>query len=301
MNFQNYRFPCLILFLILASPLSAQFGPGGGRNGGLFATAGPAQADRTITVGGRLTPTRKISHSIPVAGIVDGILVRVGDRVSEGQPLVRIRRDAIGETFRPVILESRLSGVVSEIQIYERQEVGSGTGAVTILDDRSFLLEASVSDRDAQAIRTLGPMAVTGTTPEGASFPGRILFLSQEPDYTTGLFTLTVEFSRRPDLFLGMMLLVDLPAGKSEGIGVEKTAVFTREGETYLWVLNDASQLALRKVRTGGADDRYIRILEGLTSGERYIKAPGGKEQEGLSLRDLIQANLGGGTAPGGN
>lgn len=295
----SLRFPFLIIALLTCFPGFAQFGGSRPGNGGVFAVANPAQPGRITTVGGRLQPRNKIVHTVPVAGYVEAILVRVGDRVSEGQPLARFTRGVVGETFRPAPLESRLDGVVSAVQIYEKQEVGAGSPAITILDDRSLLLETALSDRDARDIRNLGRIPVTGITPEGKTFPGKILQLSLEPDYTTGLFTLTMEFPRTPDMFLGMVLFVDLPVQKAEGISVETSALVYAQGLAFLWLLDGENLLRRRPVTTGQTQGDSTLILEGLAAGDRYIRQPGGREEEGLGLRELIQANLGGRPAPG--
>lgn len=291
----------MFIAALICFPASAQFGGSRPGSGGVFAVASPAQPGRMVTVGGRLQPRSKIVHTVPVAGYVEDILVRVGDRVSEGQLLARLTRGVVGETFRPALLESRMAGVVSAVQIYEKQEVGAGSAAVTILDDRSLTLEAALSDRDARDIRALGRIEVTGVTPEGKSFTGKIVQLSLEPDYATGLFTLTMEFPRAPDMFLGMVLFVDLPARKAEGITVETTALVFSGEQAFLWLLDDENLLRRRPVISGQNQGINTLILEGLSPGERYIRQPGGREEEGLGLRELIQANLNSRPAPGGN
>ena len=66
---QRHRYEILfILFLLIChSPLSAQFG--GGRGGdsanGLIGVASSARPGRVITVGGRLTPYRKLNTLFP--------------------------------------------------------------------------------------------------------------------------------------------------------------------------------------------------------------------------------------------
>ena len=293
-------FLSLTIYVLLLSsfPLAAQFGGGMGPGrttsaGGIFAVAGPAKPGRIVTVGGRLVPESKISHGIPVAGFLDTILVKIGDRVTEGQPLLTVTRNAVGETFRPVVLESRLNGVVSEILVYRSQEVNTGSPAVIILDDSRYLLKASLSDRDAQAIRNLGAIPVNGVTPDGTAFTGKIRQLSQEPDYSTGLFTLTMEFPKRTGMFLGMVLFVDLPAQKAEGISVEKTAILRDGGKPYLWIISDENQLKQTAVVTGEEKDTMIIIDRGISPGDRYITRLSGNEKEGMGLRDLIQANAG--------
>lgn len=301
---KSLQYPIIIcLFsLIFTQNLSAQFGGGGGnRDGGIFSVASPSKSGRIITVGGRLTPIRKIEHSALVSGYVQSILVKTGDRVEPGQALIKITRDVVGETFLPVVVEARIRGIVSEIHIYEKQEVSTGMAALTILDNTSYLLSTTLSDRDARAIRNLGPMDVRGITPEGEEFRGRIQQLSQEPDYNTGLFTLTMEFPGNQDLSLGMVLFVDLTTSKEEGMSIDKTAVFLDGGKSYVWLLNKDNQLTKREIITGGEIDIKITIVSGLTTGERFVQKISGNEKEGISPRDLIQANMGGNSTEGNN
>jgi multidrug efflux pump subunit AcrA (membrane-fusion protein) len=300
-NRKYFRIITIILLITLSPSLTAQHGGDRGGNGGIFSVTSPAKTGRFVTVGGRLSPARKIGHSIAVSGFVQTILVNLGDHVEPGQALIRITRDVVGETFLPVILESRIRGVVSEINVFEKQEVSTGTLAVTILDNSSFLLKTSLSDRDARAIGILGAAQVTGTTPEGEQFQGHILQISQEPDYNTGLFTLTMEFSNRQDLFLGMVLFVDLAVSKEEGITVEKTAVLQIDEKSYIWLLNKDNQLTMREVISGMEAESKITIDKGLTAGEQYVRQISGNEREGMGPRELIQANMSGNSSEGNN
>lgn len=304
MSIRRFFIFSVVFTIITASTLSAQFfGGGGGRPGSnnIFGVAGSASPGREITVGGRLTPYRKVEHSASVEGYVDSLPVKLGDRVSVGSPLVRISRNVVGETYLPVVVESRIDGIVSDIKVYRNELVTSGTSAVTILDDRFYLLKASLSDRDALAVRRLGALAVQGKTPEGDSFPGTIEELSTEPDYTTGLFTLTIAFPRNRNLYLGAVLFVDLPVEKPAGIIIDATAVFTDGGASFVWIINKDSQLEKKAVTPGALSDTGIAIDKGIASGDRYLRKPGGQEKEGMSIRDLVQANMAGSGSTGGN
>ncbi|MBI9099029.1 MAG: HlyD family efflux transporter periplasmic adaptor subunit [Spirochaetaceae bacterium] len=293
MNIRHLKIIAIILCFTFPYSIAAQFGGRGqGQDGGVFAVASPAKSGRFITVGGRLTPARKIGHSIAVSGYVQSILVNLGDPVEPGQPLIQITRDVVGETFLPVVIESRIRGIVSEINVFEKQEVNAGTQAITILDNSRFLLKTNLSDRDARAIGSLGSVQVTGVTPEGDKFQGRIQQISQEPDFITGLFTLTMEFPRSQNLFLGMVLFVDLAASKEEGITIEKTAVFKSDGKSYVWLLNKDNQLTRREIITGAEAELKVTIENGLSSGERFVRQISGNEREGMAPRELIQANM---------
>ncbi|MGL1892890.1 MAG: HlyD family efflux transporter periplasmic adaptor subunit [Spirochaetaceae bacterium] len=287
---------CFFIIMTLSFSLMAQSYQGGGRNsgrsGGLFSVANPAKAGRVVTIGGRLSPALKISHTVSVSGYIETILVKVGDRVYVGQPLIRITRNVAGETFLPVIIESRIKGVVSEVNVFEKQEVNTGTPAVTILDNSSFLLITSLSDRDTQAIRNLGEISVSGITTEGESYNGRILYISQEPDYNTGLFTLNIRFPNSQGLFLGMVLFVDIEAQKGEGITVESNGLVRDEDKTFLWKINKDNKLTLGEIEVEKESESKITVSSGILAGERYINKISGNEKEGMELKDLIKANL---------
>ncbi|MBI9102605.1 MAG: HlyD family efflux transporter periplasmic adaptor subunit [Spirochaetales bacterium] len=285
------------LILIISLPVTAQSGwggRGGGANGGLFTEASPASAGRLITVGGRLLPLRKIEHNFSIGGYIDKVLVKVGDRVASGQALIQIKRDSVGETYLPVILESRLRGVVSEVHVYETEQVSAGNLAVTIIDNSAYKLLTSISDRDAQAVRKLGTIPVAGLTPDGETFSGRITGVSQEPDYSTGLFSITMEFRRQEGLYPGMVVFVDLPVEKAQGITIEKASILEDEAGIYIWILTDENTLARRGLSLGAEVEEKVTVEEGLQAGERYLTKISGSEVEGLELRALIRQTLGG-------
>ena len=198
------------------------------------------------------------------------------------------------KTYKPVILESRIDGIVSEVHVYESQQVSSGTQGVTVLDDRFFLLEASLSDRDARAVRNMAGFAVKGVSPEGDEFSGKIRDITTEPDYKTGLFTLTMQFSPQAGLYLGTVLFVDLPVEKPSGISIEKTALIPDQPKPTVWVFSSQGLLEMRQVTPGQEKEENIEISRGISEGEQYVRKPDGKEVEGMSVRELIQVRMAG-------
>jgi hypothetical protein len=123
---------------------------------GAFSIARPETRTTSIGVAGRLEPSRRIGHTVSIAGFVETIHVSVGDRVTEGQPLVTLSRDAPGEVFRPLVVASRIAGRVSEIHLIKGAEVRSGAAAVTVLDDSEYRLVAALSDKDAFRVAAMG-------------------------------------------------------------------------------------------------------------------------------------------------
>jgi multidrug efflux pump subunit AcrA (membrane-fusion protein) len=137
-------------------------------------------------------------------------------------------------------------------------------------------------------VRRLGSIPVEGKTPEGDIFKGKILQVSAEPDYDTGLFTIDMEFPRIGNLNSGKVLFVDLPASEPKGIMVEEASIFLEESTFFLWVVNDKNLISKREITPGEKIESQVIIDGGVVAGDRYLREVTGKEKEGMSIPDLM-------------
>lgn len=235
-----------------------------------------------IAVAGRLQPRSRIMHKSSVAGYVGAVFVDEGDNVQEGDPLFRIDRNGIGQTFKPVYINARISGVVSKIDIQIYSEISVGNPGVTLIATDSFLVKAVISDKDAFRI-TVG-QAVTGRTSRGLGISGILTGRSQEPDYNTGLFRLDFEFPEKEGFYIGSFLLIQLPTDEIIGIFVKRDLLVRRYGSYYLWVIDEDNKLTAREVETGSFFGEDVYINSGIEQGERYLSELTGKENEGMEI-----------------
>lgn len=263
-------------------PAEAQSGrpAGPGARGPATEEAAEVTLSRMIEVGGRLKPKTSIVHTSPAEGLIRDLSVAPGSRVTAGDLLFNVDRNEAGVTFRPVPLRARIDGTVSTVAVEAEQEVANGEAAVTIIGNDGFRLEARISDKDAF---TVAPgQRVTAHTADGTALTGRLLRRSPEPDYATGLFTLTFEFPPAPNAFTGAFVLVDLPAESLTGIFVPDGAVDRRYGRSFVWVAEgEEGILERREVTLGDSIRDRILVTEGLSAGERFLPRLSGREREG--------------------
>jgi multidrug efflux pump subunit AcrA (membrane-fusion protein) len=245
-----------------------------------IATAEPAERSQSVAVAGRLRPQSRIAHQATAAGYVSQILVREGQAVDEGAPLFSIERNEVGRTFKPVVVESRVKGVVSEVLVDLTKEVKAGDAGVVVVATDSYTLEAKISDKDAFKV-AIG-QRVIGRSPDGSRFAGTLTARSQEPDYQTGLFSLTFEFPRAPGASIGTMLIVDLPTDTRRGIFVNRDILVRRYGKFYIWVVTPDNVLEAREVGVGAVYGEQIQLERGLAVGERYLSRINGREKAGV-------------------
>ena len=281
-------------------PLGAQ--AGGGRGGGQGGTgrqvggrtdasqreapvaiAEESEQYHSISVGGRLQPRTKVDHLAPSAGYVVTVRVQEGDRVERGAALFSIRRrDDVANVYKPLVVEARVSGWVSEVFVQVQDEVQASDRAVVIVGKQGYLLEASVSDKDAFKVDV--GQQVTARTSGGERITGVLHYRSQEPDYGTGLFSLTFHFPNSQQTHIGEFVLVDLPVDRTRGLFVRRELVVRRYGRYFLWIVTADQTLEAREVVLGGAYGDLVQIREGLAAGERYLTRLTGREREGATV-----------------
>jgi multidrug efflux pump subunit AcrA (membrane-fusion protein) len=253
-----------------------------------MAIASPRDKSLTISVAGRLEPLRRISHSLSVGGFVETVHVKLGDRVREGQALVTITRDAPGDSYRPVVLTSRIDGRVAELALSPGAEARAGAAAVTVLDDSAYLLRVALSDRDAHRVASLAGPDILARSADGARLSGRVLSVSTEPDYATGLFSATIRVAAQDGARIGLAVFMDLPVAALRGIFIRSELLVRRFGRSLAWVLDADDTVRVAPLVLGNAfGDEYL-VSSGLASGTRYLTRLSGKEREGMPLEELI-------------
>ncbi|MBN1835168.1 MAG: HlyD family efflux transporter periplasmic adaptor subunit [Spirochaetales bacterium] len=291
--------------LLCAHPALAQSGSGAGMGAGTSPSSTTAGAPtqqavpegppisvaaesvqfRTISVGGRLRPASRIVHQAPTAGIVASVEVSVGQLVRAGQPLFSIRRrDDVNNLYKPTVVTARIGGRVAEVPIDLHDEISTGAEGVVVIGTESYALEAAISDKDAFKVEV--GQGIAGRTAGGTLLNGVLTSRSQEPDYQTGLFTLTFEFPNSQRTYIGEFVLIELPVDRSRGLFVRRELVVRRYGSYYLWVVDPEGRLEAREVTLGPTYGNLVRIDQGLEAGERYLNRLTGREREGAQVVD---------------
>ncbi len=235
---------------------------------------------RSTLVGGRLEPRSRISHAPPFSGFVREVFVEPGDRVAVGAELYLIERDEVGRGFRPVVVNARISGRVSAVDIEIEQLVSQSSPGVVVLNDSEYNLEARISDKDAFHVevgRSVQAEAANGTRVEGL-----LVQRSQEPDYESGLFTLRFRFPAGESLTMGSFLLIELPTERFSGVFAPRRAIERRLGRHFLWIVDqDTQELELREVQLGESVGDETLVVEGINHGEHFLAHLTGREREG--------------------
>lgn len=170
----------------------------------------------------------------PISGYVKTCLVKEGDYVTVGQPLMTLTQNR--RLFLRAEVSERyykyLSGVVS-------------ANFKTPYDDRVYALD---------------------------ELRGRVLSYGKSTDDTLYYLPITFEFDNRGDVVPGSYVEVYLLSGEmNDVISLPKTAVTEEQGVNFVYLQLDAEGYRKQEVKLGADNGKDVQILSGVHAGDKVV------------------------------
>jgi multidrug efflux pump subunit AcrA (membrane-fusion protein) len=217
---------------------------------------------------------------------VTEVLAREGDRVTSGQILARLTRQADGPETpaagRPTTatLKAPSTGVVTHgaAVIGTVASVAMPEPLFRIAINNEIELEVEVSSIHV-------PELASGQTArveieDGRALSGRVRQVPGEIDQRTQLGRARISFEGDPSLRIGMFAKASVDANRSCGISVPTSAVFHRTEGTSVQVVRDAT-VETRLVQVGLHSDTQTEIRDGLREGDVVVANAGSSLHDG--------------------
>ncbi|MCR5756936.1 MAG: efflux RND transporter periplasmic adaptor subunit [Selenomonas sp.] len=221
----------------------------------------------------------------------------LANQVSDGEPaaveskeLTAVKQERATEALQKqredMILRAPRSGVIA----YRNAEVGalasSGNKAFTLVDNGHIDVDCTIGEHDA-AILQAG-MAVQVTVDAlGRDYTGRVTFVSpameeNSKSYKVRISLDNLDASVKAGLFAHTT--VDI-LQRLQTIFVPQSAVLSRNGVQYVFVLLPDGTVEQRTVRIGLMNDESEEIVEGLAVGEKLVLNNQDKLQTGMKVK----------------
>ncbi len=227
--------------------------------------------------------------------------------LSDSAAVAKARLDLEFATIR-----SPFAGRTGKLNVHvgDYVKAASSDPLVTVNQVRPIRVRFTVSESDRAAVeRTRGrdPEVIVRLSPDDSlEIHGRLAFIDNAVDPSTGTLTLKGEFANRdgrlwPGAFVEVRLVLDV---LHNAIVVPAPAISSGQQGPYVWVMNPDSSAASRPVTLLHADDSIAVVSSGLAPGEIVVTdgqlriAPGARLQVrgGASSGDSAR----GGAARGG-
>lgn len=186
--------------------------------------------------------------------------------------------------YENTFIKSPLAGVITELKVQEGELVGtSPVGRVAVLDP----VRVRIAVSESHIGRVSEGMAVKLEVPSvGVYRDGSVAYTGRAAIPESRSFLVEVEVRNLSgDLRPGMFARVVLEADTRESLLVSATAVYEKDGVSYLYV-PFRGKAVLKQVETGTRQGGMVEIISGLSHGDAYIFRP----PAGIKDGSLIEA-----------
>lgn len=184
-------------------------------------------------------------------------------------------------------LSADYSGVVTAIGAEVGQVVSPGQTVVTVArpDIREAVID--VGDELANEMRIGMRLIVTLQLDPNIRAEGKVREIAPQSDTVTRSRRVRITLASPPETFrLGTTVTTLIPGPTLPGLLLPGTAVFTKNGTSNVWLLDQASKtVALREVQLVKDDGGKLYVTGGIAAGDRVVTAGVHHLKDGQKVR----------------
>lgn len=244
----------------------------------------------TVSATGSVLPKNRLQIKPPVAGRIESILVKEGEKVKKGHTLGWLsstERAALldaaqeqgeaklkywQEVYKPIALVAPIDGEVIVATIQPGQTVTTGDAAL-VLSDR-LIVRAQVDETDIGKIREGQPATVGLDAYPDVKIKASVDHIYYESETVNNVTIYKVDLipENAPPFFRsGMNANIDFITESREGaLLLPQEAVTAENGDNYV-LLNEGGELVKRRVVLGLTQDKNVEISSGITRDDTVI------------------------------
>lgn len=172
-------------------------------------------------------------------------------------------------------MKSQLAGTVVERNVTPGQSVGGDASQVlfTVADLERLQVVADVYERDLDLVRVGQVASVTVEAYQSENFAAAVAAVGDVVDPTSRTIKVRAWVNNathrlKPEMFARLHIEV---GEATNFLTVPKEAVLEVDGKTFVYVVEQTGRYSRRPVKIGPASNEQVRIVEGLSSGERIV------------------------------
>ena len=172
-------------------------------------------------------------------------------------------------------MKSPLTGIVVERNVTPGQSIGGDSGQVvfTVADLDMLQVVADVYERDLALVKEGQFAKVSVEAYPDVSFPATVATIGDVVDQASRTIKLRAwvnnkDHRLKPEMFARLHIQV----GESNPLlMIPREAVLEMDGKQFVYVVEGADQYVKREVKVSTISPDQVRVLEGLTSGQRIV------------------------------
>lgn len=225
-----------------------------------------------IYANGHLESAQVGRQFAPQTGTVKDLNVQIGDRVKKGDVLFTLEARGLAE--QKVTAEQ--DGFLTELQLHEGQMVMEGTPVLVITETEDLRVLASVSELDANKVKTGLPATITGDAFTD-TYQGKVTYLSPiaapaGPASKDPVVEMRIDLDQTDaNLRPGYSASVEIELEQPDAHLLAPLTAIKHEGDKSYVFREENGKAVRQEVTLGLEDEEHVEILEGLQAGDKII------------------------------
>ena len=181
-------------------------------------------------------------------------------------------------------IRAPFAGIVTERKADSGTMASPGMAIFTVEDTRSYRLEVTVDESDAQLVRIGRATPVAIDALGSTEIIGKVVQIVPAADPGSRSFLVKVELPKDVHLRSGVFGRAQFARGERAALLIPRTAIVERGQLQGVYVLDSEQIAGLHYVTLGRTSGQKVEVLSGLEDGERVIAAPGERELGGKRI-----------------
>jgi cobalt-zinc-cadmium efflux system membrane fusion protein len=172
-------------------------------------------------------------------------------------------------------MKSPLTGIVVERNVTPGQSIGGDSGQVvfTVADLDMLQVVADVYERDLALVKEGQFAKVSVEAYPDVSFPATVATIGDVVDPTSRTIKLRAwvnnkDHRLKPEMFARLYIQI---GEATPLLTIPREAVLEVDGKQFVYIVEGADQYVKREVKVSTISTDQVRVLEGLTSGQRIV------------------------------
>lgn len=197
--------------------------------------------------------------------------------LSNASSALKVYNSKGGGIGSPLIVRAPISGEIISNKIVNGQYLKGDADPVMIIAELSKVwISGDVKEKDIRFVNTGDQVSVkVGAYPD-KSITGKVYHINEIVDENTRSIKVLIECDN-PDRKLkpGMYATVTFSTTPEKAVMIPVTALMQQDSSQYVWIKTSKNQFIKRSVTTGETDQKTVRIISGLKSGETIMTEGG--------------------------
>ncbi|MBN1997631.1 efflux RND transporter periplasmic adaptor subunit [candidate division KSB1 bacterium] len=223
---------------------------------------------------GDIVSAQSVSVTSDVAGELNELYVKPGQKVTKGQLIAHIDPSVPGKNYSLHSVHSPITGSIIDLPVDLGNTITTSTAIASVGDLTNLRLRLKVPEKYIASLY-LGQKAdvILEAYPD-TIIPARIVEISPVLNTSTRTIGIEMEFVQsNPDIKAGMYASASLHLYEnSNAITIPAEAVQDKKGEAFVFIFDETKETAAERiVEPGKSSDGRLEIRSGLAAGDKVI------------------------------